>query len=148
MNIFFLDEDPRLAAKFLCDKHLSKMQLESAQLISTAINLIAPDIVAENPIYKSTHANHPSAKWIRECLGNYGWFVEHCYGMDEEWQLRGHDPHKSFKMIRHYIHDLYTFLPPRLSLTPIPFCGPDHYRDNLGIPSKYNNLPTTVSGIL
>jgi hypothetical protein len=36
MNIFALDNDPTTAARYLCDQHLGKMLLESAQLRLTA----------------------------------------------------------------------------------------------------------------
>ena len=35
MNIFCLHEDPKIAAQMSCDKHVVKMILESAQLLST-----------------------------------------------------------------------------------------------------------------
>lgn len=36
MNIFLLSNDPRIAAKYHCDKHVVKMLVEYAQLLSTA----------------------------------------------------------------------------------------------------------------
>ena len=36
MNIFYLDTDPELSAKYHCDKHVVKMILEYGQLLSTA----------------------------------------------------------------------------------------------------------------
>ena len=36
MNIFVLDRDPELAAKYHCDKHVVKMVLESAQMMCAA----------------------------------------------------------------------------------------------------------------
>jgi len=33
MNIFILDENPAIAAQMLCDKHIVKMPLETAQFI-------------------------------------------------------------------------------------------------------------------
>ena len=35
MNIFFLHKDPSRAAKAQCDKHVVKMILETAQMLST-----------------------------------------------------------------------------------------------------------------
>ena len=35
MNIFVLDEDPVKAAEYHCNKHVVKMILESAQMLST-----------------------------------------------------------------------------------------------------------------
>ena len=37
MNIFFLDKTPDGSAEMLCDKHVPKMLLESAQMLSTAV---------------------------------------------------------------------------------------------------------------
>jgi len=36
MNVFYLDRDPVTAAKMHCDKHVVKMIIEYAQLMSTA----------------------------------------------------------------------------------------------------------------
>ena len=40
MNIFYLDKDPIVAAEMSCDKHVCKMIVESAQMLSTAHRLI------------------------------------------------------------------------------------------------------------
>ena len=40
MNIFVLHEDPAVAATMLCDKHVPKMIIESAQMLSTAHRLL------------------------------------------------------------------------------------------------------------
>ena len=63
MNIFCLDKDPVKAAQMMCDKHIVKMLLESAQLVCTAHREldvscnIMPNI--DKMLYKSTHKNHP-----------------------------------------------------------------------------------------
>ena len=36
MNIFYVHFDPGIAARSLCDKHVVKMVLESAQMLCTA----------------------------------------------------------------------------------------------------------------
>jgi hypothetical protein len=40
MNIFYLDKDPKTCAQYHCDKHVVKMILEYAQLLSTAHRVI------------------------------------------------------------------------------------------------------------
>ena len=40
MNIFVLDKDPHIAAQMHCDKHVPKMIVESAQMLSTAHRLL------------------------------------------------------------------------------------------------------------
>ena len=36
MNIFYVDQDPVKAAQMMCDKHIIKMILESAQMLCSA----------------------------------------------------------------------------------------------------------------
>ena len=76
MNIFYLDRNPILAADKQCDRHVVKMILETAQLLSTAHY----ELDGESPAYKPTHKNHPSAVWVRKSLDHYlwaalGWFL-------------------------------------------------------------------------
>ena len=40
MNIFVLDTDPVTAAQLQCDKHVVKMIVESAQMLSTAHRML------------------------------------------------------------------------------------------------------------
>ena len=37
MNIFVLDENPIRAAEMMCDKHIPKMVVESAQMMASAV---------------------------------------------------------------------------------------------------------------
>jgi hypothetical protein len=96
MNIFILDEDPKQCAQYHCDKHIVKMILESAQMLSTAVRHTGIDAG-----YKATHQNHPCNKWVRESICNYHWLWELSYQLNKEWQYRyGHTRnHKSFDMI-------------------------------------------------
>jgi hypothetical protein len=72
MNIFVLDTDPQIAAGFLCNKHVVKMSLESAQMLCSAFeNGEAP--------YKRSYYNHPCTKWARESQANYEWLLAHAY---------------------------------------------------------------------
>ena len=65
MNIFIFDKDPQTNAQMHCDKHLRKMIVEYAQIMSTVIHLdllTNPEFkTASNfKIYKKTHENHPA----------------------------------------------------------------------------------------
>ena len=74
MNIFYLDRDPAKCAMMHCDKHVVKMILEYAQLLSTAHHLV--DGEPSIDCYKPTHKNHPSAVWVRESRCNYQWLYQ------------------------------------------------------------------------
>ena len=64
MNIFVVNKDPVIAAQELCDKHIVKMILESAQMLCASFEQgTAP--------YKRTHYNHPCTKWIRKSQADW-----------------------------------------------------------------------------
>ena len=90
MNIFVLDNDARLAAKYQCDKHVVKMVLETAQLLCSA---------HDNAPYKKTHYNHPCAVWTRASMSNYEWLVWHGICLAEEYEARFDRTHKSKEVI-------------------------------------------------
>lgn len=93
MNIFILDENPILAAKYQADKHIVKMPLETAQLLCAAHHGYN-----ETP-YATTHYNHPCAKWVRESLSNYMWLIEHGIALGDEYKWRYFKIHKSIRVI-------------------------------------------------
>jgi hypothetical protein len=103
MNIFYLDKDPQICAQMHNDKHVVKMILEYAQLLSTAHRVLdgfPQRLCRENSgrqytgyslpdhrdavLYSATHINHPSAVWVRQSSQNYYWlFALWCHLMDE-----------------------------------------------------------------
>jgi hypothetical protein len=90
VNIFVVHFNPEEAAKSLCDQHVVKMILESAQLLCGPF---------EEAPYKRTHFNHPCAKWVREGKLNYGWLLTHAKALCEEYTYRYGKRHKSQEVI-------------------------------------------------
>ncbi len=94
MNIFYLSYNPVTCAEEHCDKHVVKMIIEYAQLMSTAhrvldgipyydktangrnIKRYKLDEPRESNLYKASHINHPSAIWVRESNRHYQWLFE------------------------------------------------------------------------
>jgi len=70
MNIFILDWDVDKCAHYHNDRHIVKMPTELAQCLSTAKRYFED---TDESLYRSTHVNHPSNKWIREGKDNYLW---------------------------------------------------------------------------
>jgi hypothetical protein len=85
MNIFYLHTDPVISAQAMTNKHVVKMILESAQLLSTAHHVLDGD---NNLLYKKTHVNHPSNIWTRESVDNYNWLYQHFIALCEEYTKR------------------------------------------------------------
>lgn len=61
VNVFMLDLDPVLAARYHCDKHVVKMILETAQLLSTAWHVL--DNAWYMPLAED-EADDPVTPWL------------------------------------------------------------------------------------
>lgn len=146
MNIFYLDKDPALAARYHHNAHVVKMILETAQLLCTAHRLIDGEQYTElskngrkvkrwkldnehlEPnLYKATHVNHPSSIWARQTNNNYIWlyvlFIELC----KEYTHRYGKIHKCQTLFT----DVLCLAPeaiPTGHLTPMPQAMPDKYK--------------------
>lgn len=96
MNIFALSTNPKLAARYHCDKHINKMIVESVQMLCTTRAVLG----LSHP-YQKTHQNHPCTIWVRQSLSNYAWLVDLAYYLEEERHYRfGPKPtHKSIKVL-------------------------------------------------
>lgn len=99
MNIFYLDSQPIKAAQFHGDRHVLKMILESAQLLSTAHHLAGSDPQILANIYRPTHINHPSAIWVRSNKANYTWLFHLFVALLDEYTFRYGKSHKSQQLI-------------------------------------------------
>ena len=93
MNLFVLSPDAGSAAALHCDKHVVKMILEYAQLLSTAHHEIDGDPSIN--CYKATHKNHPSAVWARENRSNYQWLWQLLSNLLQEYTFRYGKIHKT-----------------------------------------------------
>lgn len=97
MNIFVTSSCPVESAVSLDNKRLIKMVLETAQLLSAAVNLSAGDKVA---IYKTSHKGHPCTLWAKQSRGNFNWLMAHGYALGEEYTSRYDKQHKSVLAIK------------------------------------------------
>jgi len=102
MNIFYLHKNPKDCAEMHLDKHVVKMIIEYAQLMSTAHRVLDGqeyfDLTSngrkikrwrvsderEGQLMKASHINHPSAIWTRASDLNYIWlYTMWCHLLDE-----------------------------------------------------------------
>jgi hypothetical protein len=127
MNIFALDKNPRIAASYHLDKHVPKMIVETAQMLSTAHHIIdGQDAIAG--IYKEAHVNHPCSIWARESTENYRWLHDLGMGLIEEYHLRyGNKVHKTESVM-----EILKSAPKRIvpwGLSMFAQAMPDQYKD-------------------
>ena len=116
MNIFYLDKNPKVAAQMMCDKHVVKMILESAQMLSTALD---GDKKADSRgLYKMAHKNHPSTIWVRASSENYRWLWKHFDALLKEYTHR-YGKHHATERLRNVL-----FMPPLNIDIHAPFTEP------------------------
>lgn len=97
MNIFVLDENPKIAAQMHNDKHVVKMILETAQLLCGVHH--TTDTKYGDVPYKLSHKNHPCSIWARKCIENYIWLCDLGISLCEEYTYRYGKRHKSQDVI-------------------------------------------------
>ena len=122
MNIFVVDKDPWVAAQMLCDRHVVKMILESAQMLSTVMHKNGDP----GPI-RPTHHNHPCTVWAGASFDNYLWLCAHFDGLLIEYT-------KSYNKIHAYQVHLDTLYKyglklPEKGLTPFAQAMPEQYKN-------------------
>jgi len=120
MNIFYLDRDPQKCAEMHCDKHVVKMIVETAQLLSTAAREYG---CTAEPLYKTTHKNHPSAIWVRQSKRHYDYALHLLYYLLLEYTKRYKKSHKTVELMSNLI-TVRDILPDNGWYDP-PQCMPD-----------------------
>jgi hypothetical protein len=126
MNIFFLDKTPEKSAQYLCDKHIPKMVLESAQMLSTAVQKYTGEL---DYLYKSAYPNHPMTKWVGFNQANFNWSLKNANFISQEYCKRFDKIHKSSNILLNIYYNNHKFNIPEGNFTEPPQCMPDEYRD-------------------
>ena len=146
MNIFYLHNDPKTCAELHNDKHVVKMILEYAQLLSTAHRFIdgvpsvdrgtrtgrqrtsyilsdSRDVV----LYRATHINHPSAIWVRHSYENYEWLYKLLIAVLNEYTYRYGKIHATARLID-ALRAPPTHIPKGVGFTEPTPAMPEEYR--------------------
>lgn len=134
MNIFFLDENPKLSAQYHVDKHVVKMILETAQLLCSVHHVT--DQVNDQVPYKLSHKNHPCAVWARQSLSNYLYLCELGLELGKEYTYRYGKRHKSIDVINWCIVNKPNI--PDIGFTSPAMAMPDEYKTDSVVESYRN----------
>ena len=121
MQICVLDENPIVCAQYHNNKHVVKLIVEYAQLMSSAHH--AFDTPIKDQVYRKTHFNHPLAKWVRASKDNYSWIYELFLALSSEYTYRYEKNHKTFREKA----ELLSIVPdlPDIGLTEFVQCMPE-----------------------
>ena len=140
MNIFYLSSCPQEAAEAHCDKHVVKMVLESAQLLSSAHRVLDEDD-AHPDLYKIAHKNHPSTIWTRSSKQHYDWLFRLFRMLSAEYTLRYSRDVLKFHKTWNKLGKILEVAPKNIKdngwVDP-PQCMPDHCKDE-DVVTAYRN---------
>jgi len=146
MNIFYLHHDTKKCAELHNDKHVVKMILEYAQLLSTAHRFIdgVPSIdrgtrtgrqrtsyilsdSRDAVLYRATHINHPSAIWVRHSYENYEWLYKLFIAVLNEYTYRYGRIHSTQRLAA-ALYTPPTNIPKGVGFTEPTPAMPDEYK--------------------
>jgi len=117
MNIFYLSNSTTKCAEYHVDRHVTKMCIEYAQLLSTTHRLLDGTEYydktsngrkikrwllldeRESLLMKSTHPSHPSALWCRESKENYVWLYNLWKDLLKEYTYRYGKSHACSRLL-------------------------------------------------
>lgn len=160
MNVFYLDSNPIIAARSMTNRHVVKMILESAQMLSTTHRLLdgvfelsfksnnkggfksigywkMQDAHLESELYKVAHLNHPSTIWVRESYDHYMWLYNHMMELGAEYTRRYGKVHASIAKLGDILANAPRKIPHK-GFKPAPCAMPDQYKTGDSIQSYHN----------
>lgn len=146
VNIFALHDSPFQSAREMCDKHVVKMPVETAQMLSTVHRMLdgkpyvdyskngrriqrwshPTDEANSTLLYRATMMNHPCTIWARETLGNYRWLADHGLALCDEYTRRYGRRHGSQSLIEWCQCYPPAGIPEDHRQTPFPQAMPDY----------------------
>ena len=157
MNLFYLHEDPKESAKLHLDKHVVKMVIEYAQMLSTAHRMLdgtqytdassgrriqrwrLDNSNMDGVLYKASHINHPSTRWVRENAIQYKYAYDMFTALCDEYTYRYGKIHLTYTKLR----DLLNEIPNNITLgsySEPPQCMPEDVKvqnDSISAYHKY-----------
>ena len=143
MNLFILSLIQKEIAKYMMDKHVSKILLEAVQMLCSAKRVLNPDDSSNERLYKLAHKNHPVTIWCRTSKANFVWTLDLIEALHNEWRFRYGHPETKFHKSYIMAHYLKENMPSddsfaKKGLTPFALAMPDEYKSDDPVQSYRN----------
>jgi hypothetical protein len=137
MNIFYVDDNPEVCARFLDDARLNKMLTETSQILSTAISQAGGGgWWSSSELHQPTHINHPCVRWAAASRDHYCWLCRLFKFMHLEYALRtGGKMQATITKLNFYMDPAAEYLFPDAGWTPPPNCT--DCRDEVDVKTAY-----------
>jgi len=108
------------------DKHVVKMVLETAQILSTVHAAHGSDLPG---LYRPTHAAHPCVRWAGACRAHYAWAARLGLALAAEYTYRYEKRHACTDLLERLATNFPSSMPRAPWVDP-PQCMPEEYRDS------------------
>lgn len=100
MNIFVTSYCPAQSARWLDDKRVNKMIVETAQMLSGVIrSCVVPHYLNNHPferhLYQATHMRHPCSIWAGQSYDNAKWLLDHGLALSDIYTRKTGKEHAS-----------------------------------------------------
>ena len=125
MNIFHLDKNPQLCAKYHCDKHVVKMILETGQMLCTAYQR---HYGLKDDLYKPAYPHHPMTIWVGDSGANFSFTMKLFNSLLTEYTKRYNKVHKTSKIILLLNGKYKKWQDMKGDFINPPLCMPDEYK--------------------
>jgi len=147
MNVFYVHSDPKTCAEMHCDKHVVKMIIEYAQLLSTAHRMLDGEMYEgktktgrkatryrlhderEDVLYMASHMKHPDEIWIKKSRAHYQWVYDLFEHLCDEYTHRYGKIHMTDSKLREALRQAPNNIPEADWQDP-PQCMPEHCKQN------------------
>tara|TARA_R110000782_G_scaffold181633_2_gene271927 strand:+ start:97 stop:669 length:573 start_codon:yes stop_codon:yes gene_type:complete len=123
LNLFVLSECPQESARMMCDKHIPKMIVEAAQMLSTSHRMldgymekrpsksgkrmvkayVHNNTDLDGVLYNAVHHYHPCTVWTMETKANYEWHYTHFLELCSEFVYRFGKEHLSYTKLHNIL---------------------------------------------
>lgn len=125
MNIFHLDKNPELCAKYHCDKHVVKMILETGQMLCTAYQR---HYGLKDDLYKPAYPHHPMTIWVGDSGANFSFTMKLFDALLDEYTHRYNKVHKTSRINLLLNNKYIKWHNMGGKFTTPPLCMPDEYK--------------------
>lgn len=114
VNFFYLDHDPHLCAQYYCNKHVVKIPIEIAQILSKIQYELKEskqlDLYYKMP--KMISSTIPPYRWIKQSKANYLYAVRLALALITEYKFRyDKENHKTEDVLRNLERDIPNSIP-------------------------------------
>ena len=93
MQLFIVSKDPEVCARYLDDRRVRKILIESAQMLCTSVAIYEPEYARSQGLMKPFNPKHPVVQWVSKTRANWMWTLDYHLALCAEYRRRFNKTH-------------------------------------------------------